>query len=798
MTDRVANPAVLAVLEYDKIIHRLAAKTASELGRQEAQALQPSRDIAEVRRRLEETKEALSVLSDMAGLGLGGVSDVRPAVRRAEIGSLLDFGELLAIRAVCQVVRRIKGLFRSDAPSGLALLPEAAARLQLLPALEQAIENTVDENGELRDTASPRLASLRREMRTLQGRIRDRLEHIIRSSENQKYLQEALITIRGDRYVVPVKQEYRNHFPGIVHDQSASGATVFIEPMAVVNLNNDLKKLSAAEKAEIERILREISRRVAEVGPVIRENCRLLAYFDFCLAKARLALEMRASLPSVNDQGWIDLRKARHPLIPADAVVPIDVQLGRGFTALVITGPNTGGKTVTLRTIGLLSLLAQSGLFIPAASGSETAVFRRVFADIGDEQAIEQNLSTFSSHMTNLISILREASADDLVLIDEVGAGTDPEEGAALAMAILEHLIIVGARTAATTHYSELKTFAAAKPGIVNASVEFDVETLMPTYRLLIGVPGSSNAFAISQRLGLDKRILERAQSFLSREHNEVEKMLISLEEKKRAYERDAAEAERLRQDLEHLKRELSDARRTLASQKADILRKAREEAAALLRGARRTAEAIIDELKARPLFTSEAERQSAIAEARRRLAEEISSVEKEDDLTETVGSVLDDEGIPAPVEPGATVYVASLRHQGTVLAVEGGLATVQIGSMKVNVPVASCRVVKGDRGREPVINRERVAETGLVKAREISPQIDIRGLTVEEAIHCLEKYLDDALMAGLPEVKIIHGKGTGALRKGVREYLLNHPRIKEVRIAELNQGGTGVSVARF
>ena len=490
--------SVLNTLEFDKIRTRLADNTGSVIGREFAEALEPVSDYSEVERRLKETKEALDILGAVVSVPLGGIRDIRAMVKRAELGASLEPYEFVAVGSTLYAARRLKQFF-GELNQDVPRLSEIAESITLYRNLENNIEITVSDQGAVRDTASAELARLRRDIRTAQHRVKEKLESILHSTEYQKFFQDALVTIRGDRYVIPVKQEYRHSFPGIVHDQSASGATVFIEPMAVVNLNNDLKQMMSAEQTEIERILHQLSAQVAAVAAGLLITCQALGEMDFVFAKARLAIAHKAVMPLLNNSGMVDLRQARHPLINAENVMPIDVRLGKEFTVLVITGPNTGGKTVSLKTVGLFALMVQAGLFIPAAVDSVMPVFENVFADIGDEQSIEQSLSTFSAHMTNLVRILRQVKPADLVLIDEIGAGTDPDEGAALAMAILEYLHGNGVRTIATTHYSELKTFAYSRHGIENASVEFDIHTLRPTYRLLIGMPGSSKAFLISK-----------------------------------------------------------------------------------------------------------------------------------------------------------------------------------------------------------------------------------------------------------------------------------------------------------
>lgn len=782
------DSSVLHTLEYHKVRAMLADRTSSVMGRELAEALIPTNDPSLVRRQIDETAEAREIMAALPNVPLGGIRDIRAIVKRADLGAVLEPSELLAVGSTLYAARRMKNFF-NDLPKPAPLLSDLAGNITIQRNIENIIESTISEQGNIRDDASMELARIRREIKTAQSRVKDKIDSILRSGEYQKYFQDVLVTMRGDRYVIPIKQEYRHNFPGIVHDQSASGATVFIEPMAVVNLNNDIKQLMAAEKNEIERILLMVSAQIAKVAPAMLETCQVLAQLDFAFAKAGLSFAMRAQQPNINNTGYVNLQRARHPLIPSEVVVPIDIHIGRDFNTLLITGPNTGGKTVTLKTLGLFALMTQAGLFIPAASGSAMPVFNNVFSDIGDEQSIEQSLSTFSAHMTNLVRILRQVSPCDLVLIDEIGAGTDPDEGAALAMAILEYLLDVGAKTIATTHYSELKTFAFSRHGIENASVEFDIQTLQPTYRLLIGVPGSSNAFAISMRLGLAEKIITRARQLIDKDHAELETVLTSLEEQKLAYIKRNDEVKALEQQLSELRQKLTKEQETFAAKKSQILSKAQEDAAVLLRQARREAEEIIAELKMQFAAQNVQERQRAITSARRRLSDNLGQL----NIAEENNSQLP----PIKAEmlrPGTNVYITTLKQKGTILAVHADEVTVQLGIMKVNVPLSACRLAE-----EPVKKIPASSSTvNLNKIRDVARQVDIRGMTVDEAENVLEKYLDDAVMAGLNEIIVIHGKGTGALRKGVRSFLKNHHHVRDISIGEVNEGGDGATVVRL
>ncbi|MBP2650961.1 MAG: mutS2 [Firmicutes bacterium] len=781
------DSAMLVTLEFNKVRLMLADCTGSILGREMAERLDPVADYPQVMARLEETREALAILSAVDNVPLGAIRDIRAVVKRAEIGAILEVHEFLAVGSMLYAARRVKQFF-ADQDMAAVRLNEVVARITVVRSLEQAIDNTVTDQGSVKDSASPELARLRREIRTSQQRIKEKLESILHSSEYQKLFQEVLVTIRGDRYVIPVKQEYRNNFPGIVHDQSSSGATVFIEPLAVVNLNNDLKQMVSAEEAEVERVLRALSAQVAKSGSVLHETCLALGELDFAFAKASLAIKLKAVEPRINTEGRLNIRQGRHPLIAADIVVPIDVRLGDDFSVLVITGPNTGGKTVTLKTVGLFSVMAQAGLFIPAAADSELTVFRNIFADIGDEQSIEQSLSTFSAHMTNLVRILSKAGAGDIVLIDEIGAGTDPDEGAALAMAMLEEFYRRGTRIIATTHYSELKTFAYSRHGIENASVEFDSQTLKPTYRLLIGTPGSSKAFYISRRLGLGESIIERASNLVDEDYAEFDQVLSDLEEQKRLYSTRQAEMVALEREVAELKQRLADEHQSIVEKKQQIIAKAQEDAAQVLRQARRDAEVSIAELKAQFSVTNSRDRQRAIDSARSRIRDGLALVRSNNDGEPVQGEAVAGKGLKL----GNMVYVTTLRQKGQVLAVNGDEVMVQLGIMKMNVPLSACRMAEEKAVTKKAASSGRV---NLAKVQDTAREVDIRGLTVVEAEDILDKYLDDAVLAGLHEAIIIHGKGTGALRSGVKEYLKAHRSVQTMRIGELSEGGLGVTV---
>lgn len=787
------DSAALRTLEYTKVIDRLVNLVATQRGRELAEALQPSSEYQTVESNLALTEDAVRVLRHAASIPFGGIRDLRQVLGRARVGGGLSGEELLAVGSTLRAVRLLKGFFAEYAEFIGGLEPWVQG-LTVLRNSEFAIERSIDDNGTVKDDASEKLSQLRREIRVIQGRIKDKLDSILRSSQYKSYFQDALYTMRGDRYVIPIKQEYRHQFPGILHDQSASGATVFIEPMALVNMNNDLKGVISAEQVEVEKILLALSLQVAAAADPIEANCDILAQLDFVFAKARLAFEMHAVRPAVNVQGRVDLRQARHPLIVPASVVPVDIRIGTEFNTLLITGPNTGGKTVALKTLGLLSLMMQSGLFVPAAADSTLAVFENIFADIGDEQSIEQSLSTFSGHMTNLVRILSQVTPSCLVLIDEIGAGTDPEEGTALAMAILEHLREQGIRTIATTHYGELKAFAYTQEGVENASVEFDIETLRPTYRLLIGVAGSSNAFAISQRLGLPKELVEKARIMAGGEHQKFETVLSVMEEHKRASEKERQEAAALRQESVRLRQIIEREKQSWEIKKKDAMIKARAEADELMRQTRLEAEAVIRDLKQHYSTSGASALQESVDSARRKIREKISELNP---LEASETPVVFETDATAKVVKGSVVLVANLGQQGNVLSVEGDSVVVQLGALKMTVARNQCRVLK--RSEQKSLEPARKArQLSTEKMQPVSREIDIRGMNNEEASYVLEKYLDDAVLAGLDSVSIIHGKGTGALRKGVQTFLAAHPRVKGISIAEVNQGGTGVSVVKL
>ena len=788
------NEKVLRVLGYDKIIEKLIERASSALGKGLADDLKPYTDIDLVNNSQKETTDAVNCILRKGTPPLGGIHDIRNIIKRAEAGGMLNPGDLMKVGDVLRASRNLKGYLSRDKmeiddTNNILLL---CSSLGVNKTLEERLEQAIESEDSLSDYASPQLASIRRNIRRTQDSIKDRLSSIIRSEQNKKYMQDAVVTLRGDRYVVPVKQEHRNQIPGLVHDMSSSGATLFIEPMAVVEANNEIKQLRNKEAQEIERILMMLTGEVADIAALLSENVVLLARIDFAFAKARLSLDLKGVEPVMNSLGRIIIKRGRHPLIDPKSVVPIDLDLGDTFSTLVITGPNTGGKTVTLKTTGLFVLMAQAGLHIPAAENSEISVFREVFADIGDEQSIEQSLSTFSSHMTNIVDILKRLDNDSLVLFDELGAGTDPTEGAALATAILDTLTERKIRTMATTHYSELKLYAMTTEGVQNACCEFDVETLRPTYRLLVGVPGRSNAFAISKRLGLTDDIIERARYFLKGEDIKFEELLSDIQKNRTEAEKERDLAERARNDIERIKAVSLEAKKKTENERETIMNQARQEARKILLDAKRESDEIMERLK-------ELEKNhKQVIQEHEMIAVKQSLRQKVDDLEQQLAqTVLPRKGYAKPpknLKPGDTVMIYNLNKKGTVLDTpdKEGQVQIQAGIIKVKIHISQLRLL--DEQQEVVNSIETSRATGI-KTSNIRPEIDVRGENIEEATGKLDKYIDEAVIAGLHEVSIIHGKGTGALRKGIHDFLKPHAHVASFRLGKYGEGETGVTV---
>ena len=780
----------IKTLEFDKVKNILADKTATALGRQAVGAMRIESEFAKVKRLQEETAEALRIMDEGKRFPFGGAYNIVSEVKRAELGSTLDQEELLHIQTTVAAIRQMK-FFLQDEAEIAPVLSEYANSIGIFTKLEKQIANAIDDHGEIKDSASTKLGGLRTAIQIAKNRIKEKLDSLLHDPSNQKYFQENLVTMRGDRYVIPIKMEYKMNFPGIVHDQSGTGATLFIEPMAVVNLNNDMKRYMAEEKEEMERILRQLTANVGAEAVGILASLDILTELDVICARAYLAHEQHAVRPQMLLSGKVEIKQGRHPLLNKDSVVPLDVELGDRFSMLLITGPNTGGKTVALKAVGLFALMAQSGMFIPASS-AKLPVFRAVYADIGDEQSIEQSLSTFSAHMTNLISILGEVKSGDLVLIDEICAGTDPNEGAALAMSMLEHLHKNEVLTMVTTHYSELKTFAYGHEGMENASVEFDPVSLRPTYRLLMGVPGSSNAFNISRRLGLAEDIVVQAGRLLNQEHVHMETVLQELDSERRKFESGSQEIERLRIESEHLRNELAHAKQDFERRKNEMLRKAREQADDIYRRSRRESEAVLKELRSMKADFDTKRLEQAAEEARKKLNKTLS-----EDAPLPEGAPLTKE----TAKKGLNVFVTSLGKNGTIIDVNGNDVTVQVGILKMNVPAKKCLVTKAQPvSAEPESTKKRKKagyshQMFVAKSSSAKQEVDLRGMTLNEAIPVVDKAIDDALLAGISQLRLIHGKGTGALRAGLTAYLEGNRFVKKLELASLETGGSGATV---
>ena len=771
----------LKVLEFYKIRDMLVERAASGLGKARCAALVPVSDIREIERMQAETEEASTLVARTGVQPISAFDDVQAQVARAKVGGILSPKDLLLCARLMQTARSVRRTLVGEKDEA------EETETPHLVGLARALYPMRRLEEEIADSASPGLASVRRKIRSANERIRDKLNGYLHSSSMARYLQDAIITMRQGRYVLPVRAEYRSQVPGIVHDQSSSGATLFIEPMAIVEINNDLRGLMGEERAEIEKILQRFSEEISQEAGALLENQRILAELDFIFAKGALARQMRAVQPKINEAGYIDIKRGRHPLIDPEAVVPSDLWIGKDFTTLVVTGPNTGGKTVTLKTVGLFTLMMQAGLQVPAMLGTELAVFDDVFADIGDEQSIEQSLSTFSSHMVNIVHILQNVTPRSLALFDELGAGTDPTEGAALAMSILDKLLSYKTRTLATTHYSELKAYALTHPGVENASVEFNVETLRPTYRLSIGIPGKSNAFEISRKLGLSEEIIGAAKEWLSGEQIRFEDVITTAEMHRQTAERERELAEEAHNETVRLRDQAEQERKKLEEQREKLLRKAREDARRILHSAQAEAEGIIRDLKKAAQEQNAKDRE--ILEARRKLQGDLDKL-AEPMAKESAVS----EGAPLKsVTLGQTVRIPSLGCTGSVLTLpdKNGEVQLQVGLMKMKQPLSALRTAaqtdapKKEKGRRAI----------KVAAPQVSLELDVRGQLPEEALDNVDKYLDDCMMAGVSEVSIVHGKGTGVLRSEISQHLRHHPHVAEFRLGRYGEGETGVTI---
>ena len=785
----------LKTLEFDKILLRLAELARNDGAKEKALALVPSSKYNAVVQTLDETDAAVTLLLKYGTPEQVSFASPEESLKRLAVGGGLSMAELLNIARILKGARLMKRYTAEQTGVLYGYIEELCSEKRL----EERITTSIISESEMADGAGAELAAIRRKMRNASAKIRETLDSMIHSQYYRKFLQDPIVTVRNNRYVVPVKAEYRTEVRGIAHDMSSSGSTVFIEPETVVNANNELHELGVREKAEIEKILLEISAEAAEVTEEIRTDYDTLIHLDFVIAKGKLALDMKASVPQINREPKIEIKRGRHPLIDKTKVVPVDIELGGDFDTLVITGPNTGGKTVVLKTLGLFCLMAQAGLHIPAADGSSLPVCPNVFADIGDEQSIEQSLSTFSSHMKNIVEISDKVTSGCLVLFDELGAGTDPTEGAALATAIIEDFRSVGTMIAATTHYSELKTYALTTDGVENASCEFDVRTLSPTYRLLIGVPGKSNAFAISERLGLSTRIIEKSQQLLSEDSVRFEEVLSGLEENRLSAERNSEETERLRREAERLRRELAEERNKIERQKDKIYDKAREKAEKIIVRAQSEIERQMEEIEKARKEKDEREALRKMQEMRLELGLKLKNNKspKEKNRPKPAGGVNLN-----TLKPGADVIICDIGDRGSILSInkKDNTAVVQVGIMKITAHADNLAAAQ----EEAPAKRKRSASTstagmgGGLRREAAKSEIDLRGMSLEEAENATDKFLDEAVMSGLSTVSIIHGKGTGTLRSGIQIMLRRHPHVKSYRLGKYGEGEDGVTIAEL
>ena len=789
------NEKALKTLEYYKIIDMLEAFATSSIGKNKCRQLRPLDNLTEIETMQQETADALSRIYQKGSLSFSGVKDVRGSLKRLEVGSTLGIGELLAIRSLLENASRAKAYSRRETENEHTdSLDNMFELIEPLSPLATEIGRCILSEDEISDDASTGLRQVRRSMKLTNDKIHTQLSSFV-SGNSRTYLQDAVVTMRNGRYCIPVKAEYKSQVPGMIHDQSSTGSTIFVEPMTIVRLNNEMRELEIQEQKEIEMILSNLSQLAAENLDAISDDVKLLSELDFIFARAQLAKSQNATEPRFNRDRIIDIKKARHPLIDKHKVVPIDIRIGETFDLLIVTGPNTGGKTVSLKTVGLLTLMGQSGLHIPAFDNSRLSVFREVYADIGDEQSIEQSLSTFSSHMTNVVRFMETADSDSLVLFDELGAGTDPTEGAALAIAILSTLHDRGIRAMATTHYSELKVYALSTPGVENASCEFDVETLRPTYRLLIGVPGKSNAFAISQKLGLPLSIIDRAKEQISQEHETFEDVLSSLEESRKTIESEREELASYKEEIKTLKEQLEEKQDKLDQRKERIITEANEEAHRILREAKDYADQTMrifnkagkDSMSAKELEKHRSDLRKKMDKAGKKVALKTPQKQK---------STLR----PQDLSLGDSVKVMSLNVKGTVSSKPDskGMLFVQMGILRSKVHISDLQLID-----EPVITGPALSRTGagkikMNKSASVRTEINLLGKTVDEAVSELDKYLDDAYLAHLSSVRIVHGKGTGALRKGVHNYLKRLKYVQDFHLAEFGEGDAGVTIVEF
>lgn len=787
------NYKSLTTLEYNKIIEKLVSFAASEPAKERLKKLVPMTDINDINHALAQTNDALRRIYAKGCVDFSGIKDIRASVKRLEVGSALSASELLNISSLLTCATHVKGYYE-EMPDSIS---DMFTMLDGITSLNNSIKRAIISEDEISDEASPTLKSLRRQKANANDKIHSELTRMLNSNSVRNCLQDFVITTRSGRYCLPVKAEYKSQVPGMVHDQSATGSTLFIEPASVVKLNNDIRELELKEQAEIEVILASLSAAAAEYTDILSTDQSILTDLDFIFAKAQLSRFYKCSEPMMNTNNYINIKKGRHPLIDQHAVVPIDIYLGDKFNLLIITGPNTGGKTVSLKTVGLLTLMAQAGLNIPALEHSEIAVFDNIFADIGDEQSIEQSLSTFSSHMTNTVNILKEADENSLILFDEIGAGTDPTEGAALAISILNDLHLRGITTMATTHYSEIKVYALTTDGVENACCEFDVNSLRPTYRLLIGIPGKSNAFAISKKLGLPEYLIQDASSRMDSEDIKFEDLVADLENSRITIEKEREEINIYKSEIEQLKAQLKKKSDRLEERTDKIIRKANEEAANILREAKEYADETIKTMNKHGMTVKELEHQrSELRDKMKKNQSKLSIKPAKEQKSHKSHNLCD-------FTVGTHVKVLSMNLEGVITGKPNnkGELTVQMGSLSTKTKISNLEILENYKEPKEKSTTKGVGGSGKIKmskSSNISHEINLLGLTVDEAVSLLDKYLDDAYLSGIPQVRVVHGKGTGALRNGVTSYLYGVPYIKSFRLGEIGEGDTGVTIVDF
>lgn len=790
------NEKAIKVLEYNKIIELLKGQAGSEMTRKIISELKPFTDPRVIRTVLEETDEAVRLISFKGPLPLGNFYDIKQFVGFAQKGGSLNMKQLLQVLYNMKITANVINWLKGDVPS-LPILQSLVEVLAVFKDLAEEIDRSIESEDMVSDNASSELRHIRRSIVRQNETIKNRINQMINKADNQSMLQDAIVTVRDGRYVIPVKQEHRSKFPGIVHDQSASGATLFIEPQVIVNMNNELRELEVAEKAEVERILAELSGRVGEHAAQLNNNQEILVQLDLIMAKGKLAHIQHAECPSVNEDGILVLKEARHPLIDRQKAVPINVSIGDKYSTLVVTGPNTGGKTVTLKTAGLLAMMAQTGLHIPAASSSTIPIYENIFADIGDEQSIEQSLSTFSSHMKNIVEIVEKASDKSLILLDELGAGTDPTEGAALAIAVLETLRSRGAQIFATTHYTELKKYAIQTSGVENASMEFDIETLSPTYKLTIGIPGKSNAFEISKKLGLPGEIIDKSKSLLEGGDIKFESVLEAIEEDKKAAEEERDEAIMLNIEMKKQKEEMDKREKKLKQQQEKMLNDAKEEARAIIAEAKEVTKEVQEELRELAKVESLGERNKRLDRSKRKIKDAAGRYK------ETITREENDNPVSIKdVKVGDRVKVLTINQNGEVIGLPDsrGEITVKVGVMKMKCKAEDLKIIIDGRQKKkkPKTSKANYGSLYKSKSYSISPTINVQGQNLDDALANTEKYLDDAFMAHLEEVTIIHGRGEGILKKGIQDMLKRHKQVKSFRKGNYNEGGEGVTIVKL